>query len=216
MSLSIKPPPTKAATVIAISITAAMTLPSALYPLDNAGYRVGYRCDFLWYESVGAFFRRVMRDLEGPIALDSFEVFFKEAEPRLHDALSACLGSELGREAAVDALAFGWENWEKVGVMANPIGYLYVVGRDRGRRSRRRRRVVVPLVEESRLPWVEPGLVGALAGLPERQRVVVTLVYGFEWTLSETADLLGLKKTTVQNHAERGLSKLRSSLGVGV
>jgi DNA-directed RNA polymerase specialized sigma24 family protein len=157
-----------------------------------------------------------MRDLEGPIAVDSFELFFKEAEPQLRDALSACLGSELGREATADALAFGWENWNRVSEMANPIGYLYVVGRDRTRRSRRGRRAVLPLVEESRLPWVEPGLVGALARLPERQRVVVTLVYGYDWTLNEVAGLLGVKKTTVQNHAERGLSKLRSSLGVGV
>lgn len=161
-------------------------------------------------------FRRVMRDLEGPIALDSFEVFFKEAEPRLHDALSACLGGELGREATCDALAYGWENWERIRSMANPVGYLYVVGRDRGRKARKGRRVAMPLVEESRLPWVEPGLAAALARLPERQRVVVTLVYGFEWTLSEVAGLLGVKKTTVQNHADRGLSKLRTRLGVSV
>jgi DNA-directed RNA polymerase specialized sigma24 family protein len=156
----------------------------------------------------------VMRDLGGAITASSFEVFFEDAEPRLHDALSACLGSELGREATVDALAFGWENWARVSAMENPVGYLYVVGRDRGRRARRRRRTALPLVEESRLPWVEPGLVTALAGLPERQRVAVTLVYAFEWTLADVADLLGLAKTTVQNHAERGLSKLRSSLGV--
>lgn len=162
-------------------------------------------------------FRRVDdRTRRVPIALEPFEVFFKEAEPRLHDALTACLGSELGREATVDALAYGWENWERVGSMANPIGYLYVVGRDRGRKARQGQRVALPLAEESRLPWIEPGLVGALASLPERQRVVVTLVYGFEWTLSETADLLGLKKTTVQNHAERGLARLRLRLGVAV
>ena len=50
--------------------------------------------------------------------------------------------------------------------------------------------------------------------LPERQRVVITLVYGYEWTLSEVAELLGTTKTTVQNHAERGLARLRKSLGV--
>lgn len=158
-----------------------------------------------------------MRDVEGPVtAVDSFEVFFKEAEPRLHDALSACLGGELGREATADALVFGWENWERVESMENPIGYLYIVGRNRGRKTRRTRRVGLPLVEKSRSPWIEPGLVDALAGLPERQRVVVTLVYGFEWTLAEMAELLGVKKTTVQNHAERGLSRLRSNLGAGV
>jgi len=157
-----------------------------------------------------------MRDVEEPITVDSFEVFFKEAEPRLHDALSACLGGELGREATADALAYGWENWERVESMDNPIGFLYVVGRNQARKVRRTRRVGIPLVEVSRLPWIEPGLPGALSGLPERQRVVVTLVYGFEWTLAEVAELLGVKKTTVQNHAERGLSRLRSNLGVGV
>ena len=113
-----------------------------------------------------------------------------------------------------DALSYAWENWGRVRTMANPIGYLFVVGRDRGRKARRRRRTLLPLAEESRLPWVEPGLVEALAELPERQRVVVTLVYGFEWTFAETAKLLGLRKTTVQNHAERGISKLRTRLKV--
>ena len=157
-----------------------------------------------------------MSDLEGPITAVAFEVFFKETEPRLHDALSACLGSELGREMTADALAYGWENWDRIGSMKNPAGYLYVVGRDRGRKLRGRRSTPLPLVEESRLPWVEPGLVGALAELPERQRVVVTLVYCFEWSMAEVADLLNVSKSTVQTHAERGLSKLRSSLGVAV
>ena len=164
----------------------------------------------------GSLFRRVRRDLEGAITAGSFEVFFKEAEPLLHDALSANLGSQLGREPTAEALAYGWENWERVSPMENPIGYLYVVGRDKGRKAKGRRNDRLPLVEESRMPWVEPGLLGALGALPERQRVVVTLVYSFEWTLSEVADLLDLSKSTVQTHAERGLSRLRASLGVGV
>lgn len=101
--------------------------------------------------------------MEDWIALDSFESFFKEAEPRLNDALSACLGGELGRQAACEALAYGWENWDRVRSMDNPIGDLYVVGRDRGRKAQRQRRVVLPLVEASRVPWVEPALVDALA-----------------------------------------------------
>jgi RNA polymerase sigma factor (sigma-70 family) len=44
--------------------------------------------------------------------------------------------------------------------------------------------------------------------------VVITLVYGYDWTLSEVAELLGTSKSTVQKHAERGLGKLRKSLGV--
>jgi RNA polymerase sigma factor (sigma-70 family) len=155
-----------------------------------------------------------MGELSDQILVESFEVFVKEIEPRLRDALSASLGSDLGREATAEALAYAWENWDRLSIMDNPSGYLYVLGRDRVRKIRRRRTVVLLPVEEARTPWVEPGLADALGRLPERQRVVVMLVYCFEWTLSEAAEILGVGKSTIQSHAERGLSKLRSSLGV--
>jgi RNA polymerase sigma factor (sigma-70 family) len=60
----------------------------------------------------------------------------------------------------------------------------------------------------------EPGLPAALASLPERQRVAVVLVHGFGYTLREVADLTGIKVTTVQNHLERALRRLRDRLGV--
>ncbi len=160
------------------------------------------------------FFYRVMGELSDQIFVESFEVFVKETEPRLRDALSASLGSDLGREATAEALAYAWENWDRVSAMDNPSGYLYVLGRDRVRKIRWRRTVILLPVEEARTPWFEPGLADALGRLPERQRVVVMLVYCFEWTLSETAEILGVRKSTVQSYAERGLSKLRSSLGV--
>ena len=63
-------------------------------------------------------------------------------------------------------------------------------------------------------PWVEPGLPGALNTLSARQRQVVVLVHGFEYTHQEVADLLGISRSSVQNHVERGLEKLRSKLEV--
>lgn len=75
----------------------------------------------------------VMKDPGGPIAFDSFEAFFKKADPRLHDALAACLKGESGRESTDDALPPGWENWERVPWIDNPIGCVYVVSRVEGR-----------------------------------------------------------------------------------
>lgn len=99
--------------------------------------------------------------------------------------------------------------------MNNPAGYLYVVGRDRGRRMQRRLRSVVLMpVDSVRTPWVEPGLPDALARLPEQQRVAVMLLHCFEWTMSEVADLLDISKSTVQTHADRGLARLRARMGV--
>ena len=146
---------------------------------------------------------------------DSFSEFVRSAESRLSAALSASLGSERGREATADALAYGWENWDRVERMANPAGYLYTVGRDRGRRAiRKTKRVVLMPVDPSSTPWVEPHLPAALATLPERQRVVVMLLHCFDWTMSEVAEFLDLSKSSIQTHAERGLAALRREMGV--
>jgi len=111
-------------------------------------------------------------------------------------------------------MEYAWQHWEKVKVMDNPVGYLYVAVRNRGRRRLRRERPVFYEVMPERTPWVEPGLPSAIGRLPDRQREVVVLLHCFEWTMSEVADLLDLSKATVQKHAERGMASLRDSLGV--
>lgn len=146
--------------------------------------------------------------------VDAFREFVTEAEPRLRQALSATLGSEPGHDATADALAHGWKHWERVQDMENPIGYLYVVGRDKGKRAARKRRPVFYEVNPASTPWVEPGLPAAIGSLPDRQREVVVLLHCFQWTMSEVADLLDVSKSTVQQHAERGMSALRVALGV--
>ena len=146
--------------------------------------------------------------------VEAFTLFVEAHEVKLRGALTASLGSEVGREAAAEAMAYGWEHWDRVSVMENPIGYLYRMGRNRGGRMHRRRRVLLPRAEVAGEPWVEPGLPAALADLPERQRVVVWLLHSADWSMSEVAELLGISKSSVQRHGERGLLKLRHKLGV--
>ena len=131
----------------------------------------------------------------GDTAVHSFEDFlrFRRAEA---DSLSALFGPQAGRDATAEALAYGWEHWERVRVMGNPMGYLYVVGRDRARRVGRFLRPVLSPVDSDRTPWVEPGLPGALARLPEKQRIVVMLLHCYEWTISEVAEFLEVSKST--------------------
>lgn len=142
---------------------------------------------------------------------EAFTEFVRESEPKLRNALCAAFGRDLGREATADSLAFAWEHWERVQATKNPMGYLWGVGRNKARRYRRRP-VGFPQPPPAVLPWVEPGLNQALAGLPERQRVAVMLVHGLEWSLSEAAEVLGISKSTVQHQAERGLARLRRTL----
>ena len=145
------------------------------------------------------------------VADKEFAHFFSGAEPRLRRAFIAALGVQRGREATAEALAYAWENWPRLQRLDNPVGYLYRVGQSRTRPPRFRAVFGRP---ETPDPWTEPALGRLLAGLSERQRLAVVLVHGFGWTLREVAELTGTKVTTIQNHLDRGLAKLRAGLEV--
>ncbi len=145
------------------------------------------------------------------VAADGFVAWCKSVEPRLRLALMAAYGRERGREATAEALAWAWEHQERLSGLERPVAYLYRVGQTRTRI--RRLRILYGRPEWSE-PWVEPSLGRALASLSEHQRVAVVLVHGYEWTFAEVAELLGVKVTTVQNHLDRGLARLRSILEV--
>jgi DNA-directed RNA polymerase specialized sigma24 family protein len=142
----------------------------------------------------------------------AIEDLIAELRPRLARAFAAAYGADRGQEALAESLAFAWERRDFVLSLENPAGYLFRVGQSR---SRARRTVHLPAGGDSGLPRVEPALLPELERLPERQRVCVVLVYAFEWTHSEVAELLGLSRSSVQNHVERGLARLRRRIGEG-
>lgn len=150
--------------------------------------------------------------------VDRFSVFLEEIQDRLRFALIAGHGPERGTEAAADALAYAWEHWDRIESMENRAGYVYRVGERLARHERRRQFRRPPIFPEPvpSSPTVEPGLPKALERLSERQRVSVFLVHGLGYSHQEVADMLGVAKGTVQGYVERGLSKLRRSLGVVV
>ena len=61
---------------------------------------------------------------------------------------------------------------------------------------------------------IEPGLMPALRRLSRRQRQAVVLVHGYSFTQQEVAELLGITRSSVQRHLDRGLDRLKSALGV--
>jgi len=142
-----------------------------------------------------------------------FARFVENNEPRLMRALVGAFGSEVGREATRDALAYAWEHWGRVSSMENAVGYLFRVGQSRSR-SYRRERVWFPEVPSGDLPDVDPRLPAALHQLSRMQRAAVVLLFVEELPEREVAGALGVSRATVRKHAERGLSKLRIALGV--
>ena len=143
----------------------------------------------------------------------SFTEFVRDVEPRLRHALVAAFGVDAGSEATAEALAYGWEHWDRVRDRPNPAGYLFGVGRNTARRQASRR-AVFPVPPVGHDHAVEPGLPAALAKLSEKQRIAVLLIHGDEWTWAEVAELLGVSVSTVQKHLDRGMSKLRAAIGV--
>ena len=145
----------------------------------------------------------------------SFELFVADEGERLRRVLTAHYGLELGPDIVADVLAWAWEHWDEVRVMANPVGYLYRVGQSSARRHRRwSRRVVMPVERANDgQPEFEPRLDVALARLNPHQRVAVLLVHGFGWSYQDVADAMDLPLTSVRNHVHRGVQALRRTLG---
>jgi DNA-directed RNA polymerase specialized sigma24 family protein len=140
-----------------------------------------------------------------------FDDFVTTAEPRLRRASVAAFGPERGVEATAEALAYAWEHWPEIQTFDNPIGYLYRVGRSRTRVRKVRRLFERPANPDQ---WTEPGLGKALQQLSEPERVAVVVTYCSDMSRTDAASLLQISEAALQKRAERGLARLRRSLGV--
>jgi len=125
----------------------------------------------------------------------------------------AAFGPEVGADAAAEALAYGWEHWDRISSMDNPTGHLFRVGQNVGKRARRPQGYL-PRPEPTELPAFEPGLAPALESLTEPQRIAVTMVHAFGWSQTETAELLAVSHSTVRTHLARAMKKLQAALEV--
>jgi RNA polymerase sigma factor (sigma-70 family) len=143
-----------------------------------------------------------------------FAAFVNTAGARLRRVLVAHYGVELGVDAAADAMRYGWEHWDRVGQMTNPVGYLYRVAQSSVRRQRRwRRSTPFPTRDDSHVDrTVDAELFDVLARLSAAQRVCVLLVHAHDWTYPEVADTLAISVSAVTNHVHRGTEKLRGLL----
>jgi RNA polymerase sigma factor (sigma-70 family) len=148
---------------------------------------------------------------------DDFAVFFAAVEPRLRTALVASYGAVDGRAVTVDALSWAWEHWDDARSLSNPVAYLYRVGQSALRKYTTRPLPIDPGTEtttDDSLADVSPELMPALGKLSEQQRTVVLLVHGFGWSQREVASLLDISASTVREHLDRAMARLRADLEV--
>lgn len=145
---------------------------------------------------------------------DAFELFFGEAEPLIRRALVSRFGAELGRDSTAEGFAVAWRSWDRVQTMENRTGYVYRTSERWAVRQTTREKptVVEPEVSIDRYPDHE--LAMALAELSPKQRQAVVLVQGYGLSHREAAELLGCARSSLQNHVERGMKRLRQHLEV--
>lgn len=67
----------------------------------------------------------------------TFEEFAATSARKVRAALVVAYGPDVGVDAASEAMAYGWENWERLEAMANPAGYMFRVGQTAARKLNR-------------------------------------------------------------------------------
>ncbi len=160
--------------------------------------------------------RSALRAVTEPGAVEgapSFDEFVRVVEPTLRSVLVSRLGRDRGVIATAEALSWAWENWSRVQKLDRPVPFLSKVGTSRTRWRRKAPQGLLQVAVTEPSPF-EPGLDAALANLSVRQRSCLVLVEGLGYSFAEAAELLAIRKATVQRHYERGLAKVRAELGV--
>jgi RNA polymerase sigma-70 factor (ECF subfamily) len=147
-----------------------------------------------------------------------FEDFFKAEQHRLLGALCLLTHDRIeAEEIDQDAFVRVWERWDRVGVMADPTGYLYRVAMNLVRRRYRRAERVDRLVFDH--DHTADGLASVedrdevrryLAQLIPQQRAAVVLTMLLDMTSEEAGRTLGLKASTVRVLTTRARASLRA------
>ncbi|WP_328747391.1 SigE family RNA polymerase sigma factor [Streptomyces sp. NBC_00285] len=132
--------------------------------------------------------------------------------------------AHLAEDLTQTALAKAYRSWRRVSSSDSPEAYvrrmLVTCNSDRFRKRRVKESLTdappeVAGRDEGVTRVDERGvLLGALAGLPPRQRAVVVMRYWEDLSELEVAEVLGCSQGTVKSQASKGLAKLRTYPGL--
>jgi RNA polymerase sigma-70 factor (sigma-E family) len=155
-----------------------------------------------------------------------FDEFCRAMSPRLVGAVLLQVGDR-GRaeDIAQEALARAWARWRSVAHMAEPQGWVFTVAfrlaiggtRRRGSEVRANKRVAATRQERGEvideLVVDQLTLEAALKAMTPRQRAAITLRYYADFSVAETAQVMGCAEGTVKALTSQGIDRLRSVLG---
>jgi RNA polymerase sigma factor (sigma-70 family) len=152
----------------------------------------------------------------------AFEGFYREHLARVVRACAlVLLDRSAAEDVAAEAFARLWSKWGQIEDEDHAGGFVFKTAmRLSAKRARaRRREVLSPAPEKGGVDDVARTLdrdevMGALAGLPVRQRQAVVLRDWAGFETREVAGMLGAGESTVRVHLARGREALRRTLSV--
>jgi RNA polymerase sigma factor (sigma-70 family) len=152
-----------------------------------------------------------------------FPAFFRESCPRmLAQAIMMCGNRQDAEDAVQEAYTEALRRWDRVGGLDSPAAWVHRVMRQRVWRAVQRRDrarpvgLAVPVPEASTVEQAAEAraVLGALVGLPGRQRAVLVLHCLFGLSHQEIADQLGIRSTgTVASNLFKARQSLHDLLG---
>jgi RNA polymerase sigma-70 factor (ECF subfamily) len=164
------------------------------------------------------------RGRQARLSLVSFPTFYKQYYPLLVRILvSQSCDTRWAEDVAQDTMLAAYSKWEELLGYERPDSWLFKVA------IRRLRRIEAKIRRERPYPdgvlsatrdlglaaaednWVNDHLevVAGVRALPRRQAEVIALHFLADYTLEETADLLGISLSSVKTHKQRGLESLK-------
>jgi RNA polymerase sigma factor (sigma-70 family) len=150
----------------------------------------------------------------------TFEAFYQQVRDGVfHTVLLLTRDRDSARDATDEAFARAWRDWNKVARHPNPTAWVARTALNYAKTQHRRFADEAPGLQPERLAVSapvaaesDPGLISAIARLPEMQRKVIGLRYLAELNPGEIAEVLGIKRSTVGVHHYRGIQALRRAL----
>jgi RNA polymerase sigma-70 factor (ECF subfamily) len=149
----------------------------------------------------------------------TFAAFYEAERATIVRALSLALhDTDFGAEAADEALVRACQSWANVGTYRNPTGWVYRVGLNwansalRKRRRHRSKMALIARADSTADSTPDIDLQRALSQLSDAHRAVVVCRYYLDFSVSETAEALGVPVGTIKSRASRALEQLEGLL----